>query len=50
VVALDDNGAPNFASLQAALSEGRSTGLTYFVFGRRAGVDASQLEPGAGWP
>ena len=32
VVALDHNGAPNFAALQAALSEGRSRDLTYFVF------------------
>ena len=32
VVALDHNGVPNFASLQAALSEGRSADLTYFVF------------------
>ncbi len=32
VVALDHNGAPDFAALQAALSEGRSKELTYFVF------------------
>jgi bifunctional non-homologous end joining protein LigD len=32
VVALDHNGAPDFAALQAALSEGRSHDLTYFVF------------------
>jgi bifunctional non-homologous end joining protein LigD len=32
VVALDHNGAPDFAALQAALSEGRSGDLTYFVF------------------
>jgi bifunctional non-homologous end joining protein LigD len=32
VVALDQNGAPDFAALQAALSEGRSGDLTYFVF------------------
>jgi bifunctional non-homologous end joining protein LigD len=32
VVALDGNGAPDFAALQAALSEGRSRDLTYFVF------------------
>jgi bifunctional non-homologous end joining protein LigD len=32
VVALDSNGAPDFASLQAALSEGRSKNLSYFVF------------------
>ncbi len=32
VVALDRNGAPDFAALQAALSEGRSQGLVYFVF------------------
>jgi bifunctional non-homologous end joining protein LigD len=32
VVALDRNGAPDFAGLQAALSEGRSSDLTYFVF------------------
>jgi bifunctional non-homologous end joining protein LigD len=32
VVALDHNGAPDFAALQAALSEGDSKVLTYFVF------------------
>jgi bifunctional non-homologous end joining protein LigD len=32
VVALGSNGTPDFASLQAALSEGRSKDLTYFVF------------------
>ena len=32
VCALDHNGAPDFAALQAALSEGRSHDLTYFVF------------------
>ena len=32
VVVLDQNGAPDFAALQAALSEGRSQDLTYFVF------------------
>jgi bifunctional non-homologous end joining protein LigD len=32
VVALDDNGAPDFAALQNALSEGRSQNLTYLVF------------------
>ena len=32
VVALDHNGAPDFAALQAALSEGRSRDLIYFVF------------------
>jgi bifunctional non-homologous end joining protein LigD len=32
VVALDHNGAPDFSALQAALSEGRSKDLTYFVF------------------
>ena len=32
VVALDDTGAPNFAALQAALSDGRSQDLVYFVF------------------
>ena len=32
VVALDHNGAPDFAALQAALSERRSRDLTYFVF------------------
>ena len=32
VVALDHNGAPDFAALQAALSEGRSEVLTYFAF------------------
>jgi bifunctional non-homologous end joining protein LigD len=32
VVALDHNGAPDFAALQVALSEGRSKDLTYFIF------------------
>jgi bifunctional non-homologous end joining protein LigD len=32
VVALDHNGAPDFSTLQAALSEGRSGDLVYFVF------------------
>ena len=32
VVALDHNGAPDFAALQAALSDGRSKDLTYFAF------------------
>jgi bifunctional non-homologous end joining protein LigD len=32
VVALDDTGAPNFAALQAALSDGRSQDLVYFAF------------------
>jgi bifunctional non-homologous end joining protein LigD len=32
VVVLDRNGAPDFAALQAALSEGRSRHLSYFVF------------------
>ena len=32
VTALDHNGAPDFAALQAALSEGRSRDLTYFAF------------------
>jgi bifunctional non-homologous end joining protein LigD len=32
VVALDHNGASDFAALQAALSEGDSKALTYFVF------------------
>jgi bifunctional non-homologous end joining protein LigD len=32
VCALDRNGAPDFAALQAALSECRSQDLTYFVF------------------
>ena len=32
VVALDHNGAPDFAALQVALSESRSKDLTYFVF------------------
>src|SRR3954452_6811744 len=32
VVALDHNGASDFAALQAALSEGDSESLTYFVF------------------
>jgi bifunctional non-homologous end joining protein LigD len=32
VAALDHNGAPDFSALQAALSEGRSGDLVYFVF------------------
>jgi bifunctional non-homologous end joining protein LigD len=32
VVALDDKGTPDFSALQAALSEGRSQDLIYFVF------------------
>ena len=32
IVALDHSGAPNFAALQAALSEGRSQDLIYFAF------------------
>lgn len=32
VVALDSNGAPDFAALQAALSEGRGDALIFFVF------------------
>ncbi len=32
VVALDDRGLPDFAALQAALSEGRSERLIYFAF------------------
>jgi bifunctional non-homologous end joining protein LigD len=32
VCALDHNGAPDFAALQAALSEGRSQDLVYFAF------------------
>lgn len=32
IVALDENGAPDFAALQAALSEGRTQGLVYFAF------------------
>ncbi|MGH6889567.1 MAG: DNA ligase D [Rhizomicrobium sp.] len=32
VVALDANGAPNFATLQAALSKGNSDALIYFAF------------------
>jgi len=31
-VALDDNGAPDFPALQAALSEGKSDNLIFFVF------------------
>ncbi len=32
VCALDENGAPDFAALQAALSEGRTGNLVYFAF------------------
>jgi bifunctional non-homologous end joining protein LigD len=32
IVALDENGAPSFTSLQAALSEGKTNDLVFFVF------------------
>ncbi|MBZ9676507.1 DNA ligase D [Mesorhizobium sp. ES1-1] len=32
ICALDDNGAPDFAALQAALSEGKTDELVYFAF------------------
>ncbi|WP_106797477.1 DNA ligase D [Rhizobium sp. H4] len=32
ICALDENGAPNFAALQAALSEGKTGNLVYFAF------------------
>lgn len=32
ICALDDNGAPDFAALQAALSEGKTGNLVYFAF------------------
>jgi bifunctional non-homologous end joining protein LigD len=32
IVALDDNGAPDFAGLQLALSEGKTAGLVFFTF------------------
>ena len=32
IVALDDNGAPDFAALQAALSDGKTDQLVFFVF------------------
>jgi bifunctional non-homologous end joining protein LigD len=32
ICALDDNGAPDFAALQAALSEGKTGDLVYFAF------------------
>ena len=32
IVALDHNGAPNFSSLQAALSDGASDGLIFYAF------------------
>ncbi|MFK0276342.1 DNA ligase D [Ensifer sp. NPDC090286] len=32
ICALDDNGAPDFAALQAALSEGTTANLVYFAF------------------
>jgi hypothetical protein len=45
VVALDHNGAPDFSALQAALSEGRSGDLVYFVFDLlfEGGEDLRQL-------
>ena len=32
IVALDHNGAPDFAALQAALSDGKTEGLVFFAF------------------
>ena len=32
IVALDEDGAPNFAALQAALSDGKTDSLIYFAF------------------
>lgn len=32
ICALDENGAPDFAALQAALSEGKTDDLVYFAF------------------
>ena len=32
IVALDENGAPDFAALQAALSEGKTDDLVFFAF------------------
>src|SRR5438093_571080 len=32
IVALDHNGAPNFSSLQAALSDGKTDDLIFFAF------------------
>ncbi|MFG1267430.1 DNA ligase D [Xanthobacter sp. DSM 14520] len=32
ICALDNNGAPDFAAIQAALSEGKTDGLVYFAF------------------
>jgi bifunctional non-homologous end joining protein LigD len=32
ICALDENGAPDFAALQAALSEGKTDGLVFFAF------------------
>ena len=32
ICALDENGAPDFAALQAALSEGKTDALVYFAF------------------
>jgi bifunctional non-homologous end joining protein LigD len=32
ICALDENGAPDFAALQAALSDGKTDGLIYFAF------------------
>ena len=45
VVALDENGASDFASLQAAISEGRSQDLIYFAFDllNEGGKDLTQL-------
>jgi bifunctional non-homologous end joining protein LigD len=44
VVALDHNGASDFAALQAVLSEGQSESLTYFVFDL-LNADGEDLRP-----
>ena len=40
IAALDDEGAPNFAALQAALSSGQTQNLVFFLFDWRTALPA----------
>ena len=44
IVALDHNGAPDFAALQAALSDGKTEGLVFFAFDLLV-ADGEDLRP-----
>ena len=48
IVALDDNGAPNFSTLQAAISDGKTGNLIFFAFDLlfAAGEDLRRLPLG----